>query len=120
MARQYLAHGLDQLLFRPGELGRPLLAPFLVRRDRRGRPGAFDQVLDLHFAPRLLVAALDDDAGALALVGIFELRTHLAAAEIELGADAGRAQALHHALVIGDAVAVEHSHDHGPGLRARV
>ena len=55
---------------------------------------AEDQVLDLHLALRLLVAALDDGAGRAALVGVFHLLadTVLRIAEIELGADAGVAQ----------------------------
>ena len=57
--------------------------------------GAQDQVLDLHFAFRLLVAALDDDAGAVALVGIFHLLADivLRIAEIQLGADVRRCAA---------------------------
>jgi hypothetical protein len=39
---------------------------------------AEDQVLDLHLAFGLLVAALDDGAGRAALVGIFHLRAELA------------------------------------------
>ncbi len=77
--------------------------------------GAFDQVLDLHFALGLLVAALDDDAGRAALVGVFQLRAHLAGAEIKLGVDARVAQRLHHALIVGDAVLIEHGDDHGAG-----
>ena len=59
-----------------------------------GELGAEDQVLDLHLAFGLLVAALDDDAGRVALVGVFHLRAELPTAEIELGADAGVAQRL--------------------------
>ena len=40
-------------------------------------------------------------------------------AEIELGADAGVAQPLHHALIVGDAVLVEHGDDHRAGLGLR-
>src|SRR5712691_11984024 len=106
VALQHLAHGVDQLLLRHRELRRPALAPFLVRGDRRGGLGAFDEILDLHLAPVLLLGSLDDDAGRGALVGIFELRSHLAGAEIELGADAGGAQRVDHALVVGDALLV--------------
>src|SRR5262249_37335091 len=77
-----------------------------------GELGAEDQVLDLHLAARLLVAALDDDAGRVALVGIFHLWTELAGAKIELGADPGAAQARHHALVVGEAILVEDGDDH--------
>src|SRR3712207_7156133 len=45
------------------------------------------QVLDLDLAPGLFIGALDHDAGAGALVGIFHLRAELPAAEIELGAE---------------------------------
>src|SRR5260370_5961362 len=105
-ALQHFAHGVDQSVFRNCELRRPALAPFLVRRDRRGGPLAFDEILDLHLAPVLLLGSLDDDAGRAALVGIFELRSHLAGAEIELSADTGGAQRVDHALVVGDALLV--------------
>src|SRR5262245_19346233 len=93
--REHLAHRFTQLVLRHPDLGRTALAPFLIGGDRRRLAGALDQVLDLHLAARLLVAALDDDAGGTALVGIFELRPHAARAEIELGADAGGAQGAH-------------------------
>ena len=66
-----------------------------------------------------LVAALDDRAGAVALVGVFELLADavLRIAEIKLGADAGFAQRRHHVLVVGDAVAVEHRDHHRAGRR---
>src|SRR5712691_11201352 len=76
VALQHLAHGVDQLLLRHCELRRPALAPFLVRGDRRGGLGAFDEILDLQFALGAFVAALDDDAGRAAPVGIFHLRLH--------------------------------------------
>src|SRR6266545_3173569 len=72
--------------------GRPALAPFLMRGDRRRGFGAFDQILDLQFALRALVAALDDHAGRAAPVGIFHLRLHAGGAEIDLGADVRRTQ----------------------------
>src|SRR5216683_7178965 len=81
VALQHLAHGVDQLLLRHRELRRPALAPFLIGRDRRRGPLAFDQILDLDLAPRVLVGALDDDARRAALIGIFELRSHLAGTE---------------------------------------
>src|SRR5580704_607203 len=71
-----------------------------------------------HFAHRLLVGALDDDAGAAAAVGVFHLRAEFSGAEIKLGADAGLAQGRRHALIVGDAVLVEHGDDDGPGLRS--
>src|SRR5260370_37013570 len=55
VALQHFAHGVDQSVFWNCELRRPAVAPFLVRRDRRGGPLAFDQILDLHLAPRVLV-----------------------------------------------------------------
>src|SRR4051812_47037482 len=91
--REHLAHAGDEFVLLAGELRRPALAPFLVGGDRGRRLGAFDQILDLHLAARLLVRALDDDAGRVAAVGILELVTHvLRVAEIELGADAVVAQ----------------------------
>src|SRR5262245_3119825 len=94
VARQDLAHGVDEPALGNGKLRGPGLPPFLIRGDRGGGLGALDQILDLHLAPRLLVAALDDHAGTAAPIGIFHLRTHFSAAEIELGADAGFAQLL--------------------------
>src|SRR5712691_7700433 len=90
VALQHLAHGVDQLLLRHRELRRPALAPFLIGRDRRRGPLAFDQILDLHFGWGFgaLLAALDDDAGRAAPVGIFHLRLHAGGAKIHLGADA--------------------------------
>ena len=120
MPRQHFAHGLDELGFRHRELRRARLAPFLVGGDGLGFLGAFDQVLDLHLALGLLVAALDDDAGRAALVGVFQLRAHLAGAEIKLGIDARVAQRLHHLLVVGDAVLIEHGDDHGAGRGFRI
>src|SRR6266700_6820938 len=118
VAREHLAHGVDQLLLRHRELRLGLLlAIFVAVFAHAGELGAEDEILDLDFALRFLVGALDDDAGRAALVGIFELRAHSAAAEIELGTDAGGAQLVDHALVVGDAVLVEHGYDHGSRLR---
>src|SRR5690606_17630034 len=102
-------------------LCRALLAPFLVRGDGGGRLRAFDQILDLHFAARLLVAALDDDARAVAPVRVFELVSKVAGiAEIKLGTDAGVTQALHHALIVADPLAVEHGNDDRSAQRLRI
>src|SRR5438132_10090784 len=90
MARQHFAHTSDDLAFGAGKLRRPRLAPFLVGGDRSRRPGALDQILDLHLAARLFVRTLDDDAGRVAAVGIFQLVAHvLWIAEVKLGADVG-------------------------------
>ena len=94
-----------------GELRLGLLLQVLLAVLDRGERGAEHQILDLHLALGLLVAALDDDARRAAAVGIFHLRLHAGLAEIKLGADAGLAEVLRHLLVIGDAVAVEHEHD---------
>src|ERR1700747_3892516 len=108
MARQDLAHAIDDLAFRTRKLRRARLAPFLVRGDRGRGLGALDQVLDLHLAARLLVRALDDDAGRIAAVGIFELVAHILwIAEIKFRADTRVAQLRDELLIIGDAVAVE-------------
>jgi hypothetical protein len=69
---------------------------------------------------RLLVRALDDHARAAAAVGVLHLRAEFAGAEIEFGADAGRPQGRGHALVVGEAVAVEHRHDDGAGFGLRI
>src|SRR6266487_6693860 len=111
VALQDLAHGVDQLVFCNRELRRPALAPFLMRGDRSRGFGAFDQILDLQFALRALVAALDDHAGRAAPVGIFHLRLHAGGAEIDLGADVRRTQPAGEILIIADALAVEHE-DH--------
>ena len=81
-----------------------------------------DQVLDLHDAARLLVAALDDGERRVAAVGIFHLRLHAGIAEIELGRECRRCAArLDHRLVVADAVAVHDQHDHRPvGLAGSV
>src|SRR5207245_3737403 len=65
----------------------------------------------------LFIAALDDDARCGTLVGIFHLRAELAGAKIKLGADVGVAQLLHHALIVGDAVLLEHGDHYWPGRR---
>ena len=92
---------------------------FFAVLDGRQR-GAEDQILDLHLALGLLVAALDDGARAAALVGIFHLRLHARGAEIKLGADVRGAKLLRHSLVVGHAVLVEDEHDdralHGVAL----
>jgi hypothetical protein len=93
VARQHLAHRLDQLLLRHRELGLRLLLEIIVALlGEPGELGADDQVLDLHLALLFLVAALDDDARAAAAVGVFHLRAELARAEKALGPDAGGAQ----------------------------
>ena len=52
--------------------------------------------------------------GAAALVGVLELLAELLRiAEVQLGADAGGAQRLHHLLVVGDALLLHHRDDDG-------
>src|SRR3712207_8906501 len=46
-SRQHLAHRLHEAGLRNGKLRRPRRLPFRVGPDGVGRPGAFDQVLDL-------------------------------------------------------------------------
>src|SRR5258705_5327885 len=114
MTRQHFAHLGNHLILPARKLRRAGLAPFLVGGNRGGRPGALDQILDLHFAARLLVRALNDHAGRIAPVGVFELVAHVPGiAEIELGADFFGAQGRDHLLIVGDAVAVEYGDDHG-------
>src|SRR3954463_4084594 len=123
MARQHLAHFGDEVGLAARELRWAALAPFLVGSDRGCRLRALDQILDLHLATRFFIRALDDDAGRIAAIGIFELVAHvLGIAEIELGADAGGSQRCDHLLIVGDAVAVEHGDDDGaePGLRVEL
>src|SRR5712692_644474 len=113
VAGEHLAHGFDEFRFLHRELRRAALAPLLVGGDFIGGLGAEDEVLDLHLALRLLVAALDDDTRRVALVGVFQLRAHLALPKIKLGANAGVAQRRDHFLVVGDALLVEDGDDHG-------
>src|SRR5690606_13642946 len=107
----------DELALRHRELRRAALAPFPVVRDLGGEPRALHEVLDLHLAAGALVAALDDDAGAVAPVGILHLRLHAGAAEIHLGPDAGSAQRRHHPLVAAErlGVPVHDQHDDRAG-----
>ena len=52
--------------------------------------------------------------GRAALVGVLQLLAELLrVAEVQLGADAGRAQRLHHLLVVGDALLLHHRDDDG-------
>src|SRR5258708_27218023 len=88
MPRQHFAHFRYDLALGAGKLRRARLAPFLVGRDRGGRLGALDQILDLNFAARFFIRTLDDHARRIAPVFIFELVAPiLGIAEIELGAD---------------------------------
>src|SRR5438105_2742760 len=89
VTREDLAHGFDQLVLGDRELRGAALAPLLVRGNRSCSLGAFNEILDLNLAFRLLVAALNDHARRTTLVRVFELRAHFPGAEIKLGADAG-------------------------------
>src|SRR5262249_35198529 len=115
MPREHLAHGLDELLFRHGKLRRTALAPFFMRCDPRCSLRPFDEILDLHFAARLLVAALNHHAGRAAAIGIFELRPHLAASEAKLRANAGGAQPRYLVRIGGEACRIEPRPPPGPG-----
>ena len=88
------AHGLDHCRFLDDELRLGLLLQVFVAVLGRGQCCAQDQVLDLDFAARLLVAALNDGARRVPLVGVFELRSDIVfqIAEIELCTDVRRAQ----------------------------
>ena len=118
MAGEHRAHGVDQFLLGDGKLRlRLLLQMLLAALFQLCQFGADDQVLDGDFALGLLVGALDDHAGRVALVGVFELIAEIArVAEIKLGADVGRAQLADHVLVFGEAVLVEHGDDDRAGL----
>src|SRR5262245_2181859 len=117
VALQHLTHGLDHLFQWNRELRGPALAPFLMRGDRRGRLGAFDQILDLHLAFGAFIAPLDDDAGRIPAIGVFHLRLHAGRAEIDLGADVLSAQPARQHLIFADALAVAHEHDNRPDIR---
>src|SRR3569833_2074230 len=118
MTREHFAYPGDEFVLLAGELRRTALPPFLVGGDRGRSLRALNQVLDLHLAARLLITALDDDAGRVAAVGIFELVAHvLGVAEIELGANAALSQLRHHFLIVGNAVAIEYGHDNRPNRR---
>src|SRR3989337_2944531 len=114
VARQNFANGIDHAGFGHGELCLGLLFQIVVAVLDGSERGAKDQVLDLHLAADLLVAALDDDARAAALVGIFHLRLHAVIAEIKLGTDIRLAKPLGHYLIVGQSVAVEHEHHDRP------
>src|SRR5690554_6477749 len=96
---KHALYRFDHLAFGNGELSRTCLAPRGVVADLLGKAHAFNEVLDLHFAIGALVAALDDNAGAAATVGIFHLRLHAGAAKIEFGTYACLAQVRYHLLV---------------------
>src|SRR4051794_27193762 len=88
MTRQHLAYFGDDLILVAGKLRGARFAPLLMRGDRGGRLGAFDQILDLHLAARFFIRALDDDARRVAPVGIFQLVAHVfGIAEIKLRAE---------------------------------
>src|SRR6185312_6867522 len=72
------------------------------------------EILDLNFAARLLVATLDNGARRPTLVGVFQLGAEIVfwIAEIKFGANFRGAQRRHHALVVGNAIPVEYSHNH--------
>src|SRR5262245_12558001 len=108
---KHVPNGLDEFVFRYEALRFGLLLQVLVAILDRGERRAKDEVLDLQRSLRLLVAALDDDARRRTPVGVFHLRLQAAIAEIKLGADARTPQLLHHGLIVGDAVAIEHEHD---------
>src|SRR5579872_2385686 len=90
---QDLAHPLDKFGLGPGELG--ALAQFQIVSAVLGRLCKLRAELqiadrDLRAAGRVaFVRSLDDGDAALAPVRIFELRVHLALAEIQLGRDPG-------------------------------
>ncbi len=123
VAGEHGAHGVDQLTLGHESLGfslalQMLLAAFFQLRQF----GAEDQVFhqDVGGAARmvLFVATLDDDARAVAPVGVFELVANvLRIAEVKLGADVRLAQLLDHALIVGQPVAVEHGDDDRAGRR---
>jgi len=85
---------------------------FVAALFQLGEFSADDQILDGDFALGLFVGALDDHAGTVAPVGVFELVAEVfRIAEIKLGADFCRAQLRHHVLIIGEAVPIEHGND---------
>src|SRR6266853_5481432 len=101
MTREDFAHLGDNFFFLARKLRRTALAPFLIGGNRGGGLGALDQILDLHLAARLFIAALNDHARRIAPVGIFELVAHVfGIAEIQLGADVGVAQRRDHFLIV--------------------
>ena len=76
--REHLAHRFDQLGLRHRALRLGLFLQMLLAAFfQLGQLGADDQVLDRDLALGLFVGALDDDAGRVALVGVFDLRAEL-------------------------------------------
>lgn len=68
MAREDIADGCDEVVFGDGKLRGAGFLPLLVVLDGGCSLGAFDQVLELHFAFGAFVGALDDHAGRAALI----------------------------------------------------
>src|SRR5262245_36588327 len=115
VAREHLAHALDQRALLHGELRLGLLLAILIAVLAQARElGAEREILDLHLALLFLVAALDHHAGRAALVGVFHLRAEFSRSKIKLGPDVGGAQLLDHLLILADPVLIEHRHHHRP------
>src|SRR6202011_2673818 len=77
VAREHLADGVDEITLSDRELRLRLLLQVVVAiLAQPGDLRAEDEILDLNLALGLLVAALDDDAGAATFVRVFELRPH--------------------------------------------
>src|SRR5712692_750936 len=72
MPRQNFAHRVDELVLGHGELRLGLLLQVVVAVLAQPRDlGAENEVLDLDFTLGFFIAALDHDARAAALVGVF-------------------------------------------------
>ncbi len=122
---QNLAHALDEFALGREKLG--ALAQFEIIGAVLGRLRELGPKLeiadrDLRAARRVaLVSALDHGDAAPAPVRIFELRVHLAVAEIEFGRDPRLAQARDELLIVRHRIriAVEGEHDDGAGRLGR-
>src|SRR5262249_2466824 len=115
--RQERAHGLDQCRFLDRKLRLSLLLQIILAVLGVGHGRAQNEILDLNFAARLFILALDNGASCTTLVGVLKLSSEVIfrIAEIKLRTNLCCAQRRHHALIVGDAIPVEYGDNHRAG-----
>src|SRR5262249_7097622 len=123
VARQHVAHGIDELILGHGELRLGLLRPVIVVVLAQPRDlGAEDEIFDLNFTFCSFVTALNHHAWTAAPVGIFHLRSEFAVTQIELGTNLlsrrvlSVAQLHHQALIVGNGNVGKYRHHDRPRL----